>query len=134
LFLIGVAVDRRDADSPAAIRITALDPRRVAITAEAARSPGATEDRCCARSPARAPFDRLRSIRGSCCASMVVTALIGSRPRAEPAGRPVEGRRRRSFDAASPPILAIILDRLTYAAGESPDLRERSGQRRGGRR
>lgn len=144
LFLIGVApstVATMIFAIPAAIRITSLGIRGVsATTVEAARSLGATESQVLTKVMlplARRPIGLAVNQTIMLALSMVViTALIG----APGLGRILMQALSKvnvgeAFDAGiAIVILAIILDRLTYAAGEWMDPRERSGQRRRGGR
>jgi glycine betaine/proline transport system permease protein len=142
LFLIGVApstVATLIFAVPAAIRITALGVRGVsATTVEAARSLGATEGQLLRKVTlplARRPIGLAVNQTIMLALSMVViTALIG----APGLGRNLQQALSKvdvgaAFDAGiAIVILAIILDRLTYAAGEWLDPRERSARRRRG--
>jgi glycine betaine/proline transport system permease protein len=144
LFLIGVApstVATLIFAVPAAIRITALGVRGVSrTTIEAARSLGATEAQLLTKVTlplARRPIGLAVNQTIMLALSMVViTALIG----APGLGLILAQALRKvnvgeAFDAGiAIVILAIILDRLTYAAVEWMDPRERSGQRRRGGR
>ena len=144
LFLIGVApstVATLIFAIPAAIRITSLGIRGVSgTTVEAARSLGATEGQLLTKVTlplARRPIGLAVNQTIMLALSMVViTALIG----APGLGRILQQALSKvnvgeAFDAGiAIVILAIILDRLTYAAVESSDPRERSGKRRRGGR
>ncbi|HYO43781.1 MAG TPA: ABC transporter permease subunit [Candidatus Limnocylindrales bacterium] len=144
LFLIGVApstVATLIFAIPAAIRITSLGIKGVsATTLEAARSLGATEGQLLTKVTlplARRPIGLAVNQTIMLALSMVViTALIG----APGLGLILAQALRKvnvgeAFDAGiAIVILAIILDRLTYAAVEWMDPRERSGQRRRGGR
>jgi glycine betaine/proline transport system permease protein len=126
---------------PAAIRITALGIRGVSpTTVEAARSLGATEGQVLAKVQlplARRPIGLAINQTIMLALSMVViTALIG----APGLGRNLQVALSKvdvgsAFDAGlAIVILAIVLDRLTYAGGEWLDPRERAKhERRGGR-
>ena len=144
LFLIGVApstVATLIFAVPAAIRITALGIRGVsATTVEAARSLGATERQVLTKvllPLARRPIGLAINQTIMLALSMVViTALIG----APGLGRNLQVALSKvdvgaAFDAGiAIVILAIVLDRLTFAAGEWLDPRERAAHpRRGGR-
>jgi glycine betaine/proline transport system permease protein len=136
LFLIGVApatVATLIFAVPAAIRITALGIRGVSgTTVEAARSLGATERQVLTKvllPLSRRPVGLAVNQTIMLALSMVViTALIG----APGLGRTLQVALSKvdvgsAFDAGlAIVILAIILDRLTYAAGESMDPRERA--------
>ncbi len=143
LFLIGVApstVATLIFAIPASIRITALGIRGVSgTTVEAARSLGATEGQVLRKvllPLSRKPIGLAINQTIMLALSMVViTGLIGA---------PGLGRNLLfallkvdvggSFDAGiAIVILAIILDRLTYAVGESFDPQERAGRGRRGR-
>ncbi len=144
LFLIGVApstVATLIFAIPAAIRITSLGIRGVSgTTVEAARSLGATEGQLLTKVTlplARRPIGLAVNQTIMLALSMVViTALIG----APGLGRILQQALSKvnvgqAFDAGiAIVILAIILDRLTYAAVELMDPRERSGKRRRGGR
>ncbi len=144
LFLIGVApstVATLIFAVPAAIRITALGIRGVSpTTVEAARSLGATEGQLLRKVTlplARRPIGLAINQTIMLALSMVViTALIG----APGLGRILQQALSKvnvgeAFDAGiAIVILAIVLDRLTYAAGEWLDPRERAAQRRRGGR
>jgi glycine betaine/proline transport system permease protein len=144
LFLIGVApstVATLIFAIPAAIRITSLGIRGVSgTTVEAARSLGATEAQLLTKVTlplARRPIGLAVNQTIMLALSMVViTSLIG----APGLGRILQQALQKvnvgeAFDAGiAIVILAIILDRLTYAIVESSDPRERSGKRRRGGR
>jgi glycine betaine/proline transport system permease protein len=144
LFLIGVApstVATLIFAIPAAIRITALGIRNVsAPTVEAARSLGATDGQLLRKvllPLSRRPIGLAINQTIMLALSMVViTALIG----APGLGRDLQRALSKvdvgaAFDAGiAIVILAIILDRLTYAAGEWLDPRERATMRRRGGR
>jgi glycine betaine/proline transport system permease protein len=145
LFLIGVApstVATLIFAIPASIRITALGIRGVSgTTVEAARSMGATEGQVLRK--VLMPLSR-RAIGLAvnqtimlALSMVVITSLIG----APGLGRKLQEALSKvnvgdAFDAGiAIVILAIILDRLTYAAGEVLDPRERAKHpRRGGTR
>lgn len=144
LFLIGVApstVATLIFAVPATIRITALGIKGVsATTVEAARSLGATEGQLLRKVTlplARRPIGLAINQTIMLALSMVViTSLIG----APGLGRLLQSALSKvnvgeAFDAGiAIVILAVILDRLTYAAGEWIDPRERAlHPRRGGR-
>ena len=136
LFLIGVApatIATLIFAVPAAIRITALGIRGVSgTTVEAARSLGATEAQVLTKvllPLSRRPIGLAINQTIMLALSMVViTAFIG----APGLGRNLQSALSKvdvglAFDAGlAIVILAIILDRLTYAAGESLDPRERA--------
>ena len=144
LFLIGVApstVATLIFAVPATIRITSLGIRSVSeTTIEAARSLGATEGQVLRKVMlplSRRPIGLAINQTLMLALSMVViTALIG----APGLGRNLADALTRvnvgsAFDAGiAIVILAIILDRLTFAVGEWLDPRERASHpRRGGR-
>ncbi len=139
LFLIGVApsvIATLIFAVPAAIRITALGIRGVPATiVEAARSLGATEMQVLtkvllplSRRPVGLAINQTLMLALS---MVVITSLIG----APGLGRNLQNALSKvdvgaSFDAGiAIVILAIILDRLTYAAGEWADPRERAMRR-----
>ena len=138
LFLIGVApsvIATLIFAIPAAIRITALGIRGVPATiVEAARSMGATERQVLVKvllPLSRRPVGLAINQTIMLALSMVViTSLIG----APGLGRNLQNALSKvdvgsSFDAGlAIVILAIILDRLTYAAGEWADPRERAAR------
>lgn len=144
LFLIGVApstVATLIFAVPAAIRITALGIRGVsATTVEAARSLGATEGQLLRKvllPLSRRPIGLAINQTIMLALSMVViTSLIG----APGLGRNLQVALSKvdvgaSFDAGiAIVILAIVLDRLTYAAGEWADPRTRATRKRWGGR
>lgn len=144
LFLIGTApstVATLIFAIPATIRITALGVRGVSVsTVEAGRSLGATEAQLLGKvylPLARRPIGLALNQTIMLALSMVViTSLIG----APGLGHVLQVALSKvnvgqAFDAGiAIVILAIVLDRLTYAAVEWLDPRERAGQRRRGGR
>ena len=144
LFLIGTApstVATLIFAVPATVRITALGVRGVsASTVEAGRSLGATESQLLGKvylPLARRPIGLALNQTIMLALSMVViTSLIG----APGLGHVLQVALSKvnvgqAFDAGiAIVILAIVLDRLTYATVEWLDPRERAGQRRRGGR